>query len=373
MPKRKYNKKIKNKNTNNNKNNNIIHIHLNNKKQLVHHKQHVKKEIVQVPQIKTFTPLHQMTNYVPIPGITIPQASQMMSHPTIPVQRPLVQNNPLVNPLRDLTGGNKQAEDAFYDKIILRAEAKKRKEEEEKRIQEYKDNERQHSGKKLGEIDHSKFLFVDSDKSGSHDVSGPLFHEGLSNDSEHKSVPIEAWGKDAYVLPIRQKDAKPTPKKQENVMQKDTSPEYETDEFGNKFPKDEEKKQEVVKKTNPLKKQEGETQEQWAKRMRDNTAKKEKEASERAAKALSELNTLDQGEEEKHEPPNQYVKDTRGRKTLFSDDDNKKYLDINDYREFVRLQNEYQDGVFGTNSSEYEKLKRLRTKRSNNKKAGKTF
>ena len=61
-------------------------------------------------------------------------------------------------------------------------------------------------------------------------------------------------------------------------MQKDTSPEYETDEFGNKFPKDEEKKQEVVKKTNPLKKQEGETQEQWAKRMRDSTAKKEKEA-----------------------------------------------------------------------------------------------
>ena len=107
--------------------------------------------------------------------------------------------------------------------------------------------------------------------------------------------------------------------------------------------------------------------------MRDNTSKKEKEASERAAKALSELNTLDQGEEEKHEPPNQYVKDTRGRKTLFSDDDNKKYLDINDYREFVRLQNEYQDGVFGTNSSEYNKLKILRAKRSNNKKSGKTF
>ena len=80
-----------------------------------------------------------------------------------------------------------------------------------------------------------------------------------------------------------------------------------------------------------------------------------------------------QEEEDTHEPPNLYSKDPRGRKTLFSDDDNKKYLDINDYREFVRLQNEYQDGVFGTNSSEYEKLKRLRTKRSNNKKAGKTF
>jgi len=68
-----------------------------------------------------------------------------------------------------------------------------------------------------------------------------------------------------------------------------------------------------------------------------------------------------------------YSKDPRGRKTLFSDDDNKKYLDINDYREFVRLQNEYQDGVFGTNSSENNKLKILRAKRSNNKKAGKTF
>ena len=56
-----------------------------------------------------------------------------------------------------------------------------------------------------------------------------------------------------------------------------------------------------------------------------------------------------------------------------SDDDIKKYFDINDYREFVWLQNEFQDGVFSTNSSEYEKLKILRTKRSNNKKAGKTF
>ena len=49
----------------------IIHIHLNHRKQPVHHKEDVKKEIVQVPQIKTFTPLHQMTNYVPIPGMPI--------------------------------------------------------------------------------------------------------------------------------------------------------------------------------------------------------------------------------------------------------------------------------------------------------------
>ena len=46
-----------------------------------------------------------------------------------------------------------------------------------------------------------------------------------------------------------------------------------------------------------------------------------------------------------------------------------KYLDMHDYRELVQLQNEYQDAVFGTNSSEYETLKRLSTKRSTNKKS----
>ena len=108
-------------------------------------------------------------------------------------------------------------------------------------------------------------------------------------------------------------------------------------------------------------------------RDRDNTAKKEKEASERAKKALSELNTLDQGEEEKHEPPNQYVKDTRGRKTTFTDDDNKKYLNKEDYRELVRLENKFRDGLFNTNSMDDSRLKKLRATRSNNKKSGKTF
>ena len=50
-------------------NNNTIQIHLNNTKQHVHHKAYVKTEILQVPQIKSFTPLHQITNYVPIPGM----------------------------------------------------------------------------------------------------------------------------------------------------------------------------------------------------------------------------------------------------------------------------------------------------------------
>ena len=42
-------------------NNNTIHIHLNNTKQHVHHKAYVKTEILQVPQIKSCTPLPQIT------------------------------------------------------------------------------------------------------------------------------------------------------------------------------------------------------------------------------------------------------------------------------------------------------------------------
>ena len=59
-------------------------MHFGNIKQIVHHKQHVKREIVQVPQIKTFTSLHQMTNFVPF--MPTPQTNQRLSHPT-PVQQ----------------------------------------------------------------------------------------------------------------------------------------------------------------------------------------------------------------------------------------------------------------------------------------------
>ena len=38
----------------------------------------------------------------------------------------------------------------------------------------------------------------------------------------------------------------------------------------------------------------------------------------------------EEDEEDTHEPPNRCKKDTRGRKTIFSDDDNKKYLDMHD-------------------------------------------
>ena len=85
----------------------------------------------------------------------------------------------------------------------------------QRRIEEYQEKERQHSGKKLGDIDHSKFLFVDEDKSGSHNISGHLFYEGLSNESEHNSVSIGLWGEDAFI-PIRQKDETPTPKRMQN-------------------------------------------------------------------------------------------------------------------------------------------------------------
>ena len=64
------------------KDNSTIHIHLNNTKQHVYSKAYVKTKILQVPQIKSFTPLHQITNYVPIPGMQVAQTNQMTSHPT---------------------------------------------------------------------------------------------------------------------------------------------------------------------------------------------------------------------------------------------------------------------------------------------------
>ena len=118
-----------NTNKNTNKNNNEVHVHLGNHKQPVRRKTIVKKEIV--PQIRTFTPLNQMTNYVPIPGM--PQAYQMTSQPNISVQQPLVQHNPLVNPLRDISGRNRTIQDVLNDRLQLREEACKKQEEEMQR------------------------------------------------------------------------------------------------------------------------------------------------------------------------------------------------------------------------------------------------
>ena len=84
MPKHIHIHKNKNKNKNKNTNTTNVHIHLNHKRQYVRRKNVVKKEVPTTNPIRTFTPLHQMTNYIPIPGIPIPQVGQMMSHPTIP-------------------------------------------------------------------------------------------------------------------------------------------------------------------------------------------------------------------------------------------------------------------------------------------------
>ena len=56
------------------------------------------------------------------------------------------------------------------------------------------------------------FMFVNEDDSG----GIPPQWEAMSDSSGNKSLaPIELLGDDAYVLPIKQKDAKPTPKKHE--------------------------------------------------------------------------------------------------------------------------------------------------------------
>ena len=140
MPKHTY--KIKNKNKNTNKNSKNVNLHLNHKfkRQYVRCKHIVKKEVPMTTNpIRIFTPLHQMTNSIPLPGIPIPQYSQMASHPQIPIQNPLVQYNPLVNPLRDISGRNRTIQDVFNDRSQLREEAKKQKEEIEKKIKEHED------------------------------------------------------------------------------------------------------------------------------------------------------------------------------------------------------------------------------------------
>ena len=124
-----------NKNKNKNTNTTNVHIHLNHKREYVRRKQTLKKEIPTTPTtnpIRTFTPLHQFTNFVPIPGMPlqppvvgmpVPQYSQMANHPQYPVPSPLVQHNPLVNPLRDISGRNRTIQDIFNDRIQLREEA----------------------------------------------------------------------------------------------------------------------------------------------------------------------------------------------------------------------------------------------------------
>ena len=80
----------------------------------------------------------------------------MTSHPSIPVQQLLLRNNPLVNPFRQISDRNRTMQDVFNDRLQLREEGRMKKEEEiSRRIQEYKDNERQQSEKNLGDIDYN--------------------------------------------------------------------------------------------------------------------------------------------------------------------------------------------------------------------------
>ena len=68
----------------------------------------------------------------------IPQAGQMTNYPTIPSSQPLVQHNPLVNGLRDISGRHMSAGDLYNDRLRLQEEQKKQQEEEfQKRIEEY--------------------------------------------------------------------------------------------------------------------------------------------------------------------------------------------------------------------------------------------
>ena len=163
MPKHTY--KIKNKNKNKNTNTTNVHIHLNHKRQYVRRKHVVKKEIPTTPTtnpIRTFTPLHQMTNFVPIPGmplqspavgVPVTQYSQMASHPQFPVQNPLVQHNPLVNPLRDISGRNRTIQDVINDRTQLKEMQRKKQEEEiQKRIQEHEEKKKQDRSQTLFEV-----------------------------------------------------------------------------------------------------------------------------------------------------------------------------------------------------------------------------
>ena len=111
--------------------------------------------------IRTFSPLHQMTNFVPIPGmpmnpavgIPIPQYSQMASHPQYPVPSPLVQHNPLVNPLRDISGRNRTIQDVINDRTQLKEIQRKQHEEEiQKRIQEHEEKKKQDRSQTLFEV-----------------------------------------------------------------------------------------------------------------------------------------------------------------------------------------------------------------------------
>ena len=86
----------------------------------------------------------------------MPQAYQMTSQPNIPIQQPLVSNNPIINPLRDMTAGNVfQTQQTAAERA--RMLAKKGEIEFQKQTQQWKEKEERDKGKKVGEILDNKF------------------------------------------------------------------------------------------------------------------------------------------------------------------------------------------------------------------------
>ena len=137
-----------------------------------------------------------MTNYVPIPGMQIPQAGQMMNQPAIPVQQPLVQHNPLVNPLRDISGRQRTIEDAFNDRLKLREEQYNRqKEETEKRLKEQFGKMEEEMGKKV----HDMFVKKQESK------LDPFFSTPFDEDEEEQG--------DLPIIPKIREGQQPTPNK----------------------------------------------------------------------------------------------------------------------------------------------------------------
>ena len=190
--------------------------------------------------IRTFTPLHQMTNYIPIPGIPIPQYSQMASHPQIPIQNPLIQYNPLVNPLRDISGRNRTVQDIFNDRQQLRDEAKKRQQEEiEKKIKEHEEKKKQDRSQTLFEVQtkgnfeslplFSPFATSTADQEEEED---PFFKSVFKNPSPQEV--IATFSGYSGFAPSVIEDAS----KVGNVYLDKHGKKYTYDEYGNKKPVD---------------------------------------------------------------------------------------------------------------------------------------
>ena len=133
----------------------------------------------------------------------------------------------------------------------------------------------------------------------------------------HNQTSIDQW------IPSMKSDSKPTPKK--HIEQLDILPEYEIDEIGFKFPKEEDEEKKV-------------------------------------------------NEEDMHEPVNRFTRSTRGKKAReIPDDEKQKYLEKDLYRELVTLEREYHDEMFPSYGKSYNRMNKLKGMVEKNKKSGKTF